>query len=227
MDKPLITFVLPTKNRIEWCAEAIMSLLAQTEKNIQLVIIDDASTDGTAEFLDDFVSKDPRVIVIHNEVSIGAGASRNLGTTIAMAPIVAQFDDDDISVDERAEITLRWFKEHPESEMVNFPYVRIGYFNEVKQSFEGAPFDLDHFKKSGGVTYFCNPSVAYRKESFEQTRGYQTENAKETDDYGFVRNWVDAGKKIDFLPGEPVVLHRVLPDSMMSSQRGWSEDWVK
>lgn len=224
---PFISFVIPTKNRIEWLGEAVYSLLSQSEENIEIIIVNDASTDGTKEFLEEWLGGNPRVKIIHNETSQGAGVSRNLGTNAASAEIVCQFDDDDISVDDRAARTIQWFKDHPASELVNFPYCSIGYFNEIKDAYDGSEFDENIFKENGEVTYFCNPSVAYKKDAFLQTDGYQKENEKETDDYGFVRNWIKAGKKIDFDAGDPVILHRILPDSMMSKLRGWDEEWVK
>lgn len=224
-NKPLISFVIPTKDRIEWLPEAVMSVLGQTIKEIELIIINDGSVDGTKEFLDEWVAKDPRVRIIHNEKSLGAGISRNLGAKEAQADIIAQFDDDDICIAERAELTINWFKDHPESELVNFPYVSISYFNEITENYPGYEFDEKLFKETGHINYFCNPSCAYRKKSAEEMGGYLSEDMTKTDDIQFVKRWIDYGKKIDFRPGDAVVLHRVLPNSMMSKIRGWDPRW--
>src|SRR5690606_10713863 len=117
---------------------------------------------------------------------------------LASAPIICVCDDDDVYPVDRAEATLRWFQEHPESELVNFPYVRVGYFDEILETFEGGEFDHEVFKKTGAVSYFCNPTVAYRKDSAIEMGGYPSETSEKTDDYQFVTNWVSAGKKIDF-----------------------------
>jgi len=227
MTQPLLTFVLPTKNRLEWIGESLTSLMNQSEKNIEIIVINDGSTDGTKEFLEsDFVKNDPRIVVIHHEKSEGAGQSRNEGTLLAQSQIVAQMDDDDIALANRAEKTIEWFKDNPKSEMVNFPYVRIGHMNEIMESFPGENFNEEMFKESGRVNYFCNPAVGYLKENFIDTGGYGQESAEATDDYLMVDNWLKAGKKIDFMPGEPVVLHRVLKDSMMTKFRGFNPQWA-
>lgn len=223
---PLLTFVVPTKNRIEWLGECLMSLLTQTEKDIEIIVINDGSTDGTKEFLDAW-PKDERVRIIHNEESLGAGVCRRMGTEMATSGIICQMDDDDISVAERAEKTLEWFKNNPDSELVNFPYASIGYNNEFVENYEGAPFDYEAYKKDGRINYFCNPSVAYKKEAYLSTKGYEKENDKETDDRQFVRNWIEAGKKIDFVPGDSLLCHRVLPDSMCVKFRGFDPKWVE
>lgn len=223
---PKLTFVLPTRNRIEWVGECIQSLLDQSEKDIEIIVIDDASDDGTKEFLDEWAAKDLRVRVIHNETPMGAGRSRNLGTELAQADIVAQMDDDDFCPHDRAEATLKWFAEHPDSELVTMPYVRVDYFGEVMEPFWGTEFDHEAFKKDGTVSYFCNPATAYRKAAGLAVGGYGEEKEGLTDDIQFVRKWVEAGKKIDFDKSIFAVCHRVLPTSMMAQQRGWNPEWA-
>jgi len=227
MDKPLITFVLPTHNRIEFIGESLASLMYQTEKNIEIIVINDGSSDGTSEFLEsDFVRSDKRIKVIHHDKSQGAGLSRNEGTSLAQAGIICQMDDDDVAMGNRAEKTLEWFKHHPDSELVNFPYVRIGMLNEIMESFPGEEFDVEKFKTTGEVNYFCNPTVAYKKETFLDSQGYGKESKEATDDYLMVFNWIKAGRKIDFCSGDPVVLHRVLKNSMMAKFRGFRPEWA-
>lgn len=223
---PKISFVLPTYNRLEFVGECIQSLLEQTEKDIEIIVVDDASTDGTKEFLDDWAIQDPRVKVIHNETNQGGGRSRNIGMEAASSDIIAVCDDDDKYPNDRAEMTLRWFKENKKSELVNFPYIRIGYFSEILETFYGSEFDEEGFKKTGIVNYFCNPSAAYKKKSAQEIGGYPPEKEGMTDDIQFVTNWIAAGKKIDFDNRVFACLHRVLPHSMMQKQRGFKPEWI-
>lgn len=227
MNNPKISFVLPTHNRIEWVGEAVTSILGQTEKDLELIIIDDGSTDGTKEFLENWLSNNNRVRIFRNEQSIGCGPSRHFGAMQAKADIISVMDDDDVCLDDRAEKTLSWFNANKDSELVNFPYVSVGYNNEVIKGYEGEKFNHDEYISSGRVNYFCNPSVSMKKDSYLKTGGYLKENSKETDDSQFVRNWIKAGKKIDFCPGDPVLLHRVLPNSMMVGLRGFDAAWVQ
>jgi glycosyltransferase involved in cell wall biosynthesis len=231
--KPLISFCLPTYNRNEWVGEAIQSLLDQTEKNIEVIVVDDGSTDGTRVLLEAMQKMDSRLRVIYNETNLGAGNSRNIAAAAAQADIVGVCDSDDVYPKDRAEATLRWFTENPDSELVNFPYVRIGYLHnivgepEVLETFHGAPFDSEAFLKEGSVTYYCNPSAAYKKKSAEEIGGYGSETPGMTDDVQFVRKWIEAGKKIDFDNRIFGVMHRVLPSSMMAQQRGFRPEWVQ
>ena len=221
-----VAFVVPTKNRVAWIGECLTSIMDQTVKDIEIIIVNDGSDDGTKEFLDEWATKDPRVIVVHNEASVGGGASRNIGMNMAAAPIICIMDDDDVAPEDRAEVTLRWFNEHPESELVQFPYMRIGYFGEHLEPFWGSEFDYDGFKKNGAINYFCNPSVGVKTASLKDIGGYPSETKEKTDDVQFVENWIKAGKKIEFDRRAFGVLHRVMPRSMMSHHRGWNPAWV-
>ncbi len=223
---PKLSFVLPTRNRLEWVGECVQSILEQTEPDFELIVVNDASDDGTKEFLDEWATQDKRVVIIHNETPMGGGASRNIGAALAESEIIAVCDDDDAYPNDRAEATLRWFAEHPESELINFPYVRIGYNGEILETFYGANFDHEGFKENGTVNYFCNPTVAYKKASAESIGGYKPEKDGMTDDIQFVHAWVKAGKKIDFDNRVFGVMHRVLPNSMMAKQRGFKPEWA-
>lgn len=224
---PKLSFVLPTFQRVAWVGECLQSLLDQTEKDIEIIVVNDASTDGTKEFLDDWAAKQDRVKVIHNETNKGGGESRNIGARAASADIIAVCDDDDFSPNDRAEKILAWFAEHPKSELVNFPYMRVGYFGEHLEAFWGGAFDHDAFEKDGSVSYFANPTAAYRKRSADEIGGYPAETKEKTDDVQFLEKWVKAGKKVDFDNRVFGCCHRVMPSSMMAKMRGWNPAWVQ
>lgn len=223
---PKISFVLPTRNRLEWVGECLQSLRDQTEKDIEIIVVNDASDDGTKEFLDEYALSDPRIKLVHNEKQMGGGNSRNIGMAQAASEIIAQADDDDVYPNDRAAATIKWFEKNPASELVNFPYVRIDYFGNIIDTFWGSEFDHETYKKNGTVNYFCNPSVAYKKKSAEEIGGYGSEKEGMTDDIQFVDKWVKSGKKIDFDNSIFGVMHRVLPTSMMASQRGFKPEWA-
>lgn len=225
--EPKISFVVPTRNRIEWIAECVGSLLSQTVKEIEVVIVDDNSDDGTMPFLREWLSGEDRVVFHRNEDRKGGGASRNIGAELARAPIIGVCDDDDFYSCYRAERILKFFENGKKGVLVNTPYVRVNQVSKEVQNFSGENFDEDEFKKSGQVNYFCNPSVAFLKEDFLEMGGYPPETPDKTDDYQFLTNWIKAGKKVGFDPDEFICFHRVLPNSMMAGHRGFDASWVK
>ena len=223
---PKISFVVPTKNRIEWLPECLSGLLAQSEKDIEVVVVNDGSTDGTKDILDDYYAKDERVRIIHNAQSVGAGNARNLGNDAARAPLIGVCDDDDCYPQDRAMRTLRFFEKHPEGVMMTAPYIRIDYYDKMLKEFNGLPFDEDAFKMGRGINYFCHPAAAYLKKDILEIGGYKPETKDKTDDFQLVEDWIKAGKKILFAPEFFLCMHRVLPDSMMAGMRGFDPAWI-
>ena len=95
MKKPLVSVVLPTHNRKFFLEIAIRSVLEQTERNIELIVVDDASTDGTSELLNQLASLDNRIKLLRNDKSLGGGGARNIGIAASSGEWVAFLDDDD------------------------------------------------------------------------------------------------------------------------------------
>jgi succinoglycan biosynthesis protein ExoO len=91
--EPDISIVLATYNRRQVLPRAIASVLAQGTVQFELIVVDDASDDGTAQYL--ATLKDPRIRVIVAERNGGPSAARNLGLKAARAGIVAFLDSDD------------------------------------------------------------------------------------------------------------------------------------
>jgi len=90
---PLISVIIPTHNRAQLLPRAVSSVLGQTHGNLELIIVDDGSTDNTSEIVKRF--KDPRILYLCHKVSRGAPAARNTGIQRAKGEYIAFLDDDD------------------------------------------------------------------------------------------------------------------------------------
>ena len=99
MNKPDISVILPTFNRGNIVNHAIDSILNQTFNNLELIIINDASTDNTEQILNEYQKKDPRIKIINNQQNYGCAQSRNIGLKYIKANTIAFMDDDDQYVD--------------------------------------------------------------------------------------------------------------------------------
>ncbi len=76
--QPLITVIIPVYNIMEYLPRCVHSVTAQTYKNLQIILVDDGSTDGTAQLCDELAAEDPRISVYHKENG-GSSSARNLG----------------------------------------------------------------------------------------------------------------------------------------------------
>ncbi len=95
MKTPLVSVVMPTHNRAALLGHAIRSVLEQTETNIELIVVDDASTDGTPELLRHLANSDSRIKILRNSESLGGGGARNAGISASSGEWIAFLDDDD------------------------------------------------------------------------------------------------------------------------------------
>jgi glycosyltransferase involved in cell wall biosynthesis len=91
----LVSIYMPTKNRAALLRRAVESVLTQSYATIELVVVDDGSTDGTPGYLDTVRTADSRIRVIRNETSLGAPLSRNLAIRDARGEFITGLDDDD------------------------------------------------------------------------------------------------------------------------------------
>ena len=103
MDHPLCSVVIPAYNGERYLAECLRSVLSQTLQDIEILVVDDASTDGTRACASAFCETDSRVRLICNEVNRGVAESRNRGVQSARADWVAFLDCDDVWLPDKLE----------------------------------------------------------------------------------------------------------------------------
>lgn len=104
-----ISFVIPSYNSAAWVSQAVQSVLEQTHKDVECVVVDDCSTDSTPDYLDWQVKHDTRVKAIRNEKNLGRSASRNIGNAIATGEVICVLDADDLALPRRAAIVADKF----------------------------------------------------------------------------------------------------------------------
>jgi glycosyltransferase involved in cell wall biosynthesis len=107
---PRISVILPVYNGGEFICDAIESILAQTFQNFELIIIDDGSTDNSAEKLSTFT--DPRIVLLSNEKNRGLVETLNRGIAAAKGEYIARMDADDISRPERFEAQISFLEKN-------------------------------------------------------------------------------------------------------------------
>jgi teichuronic acid biosynthesis glycosyltransferase TuaG len=105
--QPLVSVIMPAYNAEEYISEAVQSVMAQTYTNWELLILDDCSTDGTADKARCFSDLDPRITLYSNPKNIGVALTRNKGMALAKGSWVALLDSDDI-----------WHKDKLEKQLV-------------------------------------------------------------------------------------------------------------
>ncbi len=113
--KSLVSVIIPTYNREEYIGEAIQSVLGQTFTDFEIIIIDDGSTDKTADVVKSL--SDDRVRYIYQE-NRGRSNARNHGLKIAAGRYIAFLDSDDLYLPDKLELQVAYLDTHPEVGMV-------------------------------------------------------------------------------------------------------------
>jgi glycosyltransferase involved in cell wall biosynthesis len=110
---PLVSVVIPAYNVVNYVCDAVESVQRQTYSNLQIIIVDDGSTDGTAEHLDRLQANDQRIQVI-NRGHQGLVPALNIGLDAATGTYIARMDADDICYPTRIEKQVALHEAHPD-----------------------------------------------------------------------------------------------------------------
>ena len=94
MSDKLVSIIIPVYNSQDYLQKCLDSVLCQTYKNIEVILVDDGSTDRSAAICDDFHQRDQRVKVFHRE-NMGASLARKFGLSVANGQFIQFVDSDD------------------------------------------------------------------------------------------------------------------------------------
>lgn len=226
-----VTFVIPSFNACTWLPHSVTSCLQQTYKDIEVVIVDDGSTDRTHEYLD-FIENDERVRVLRNAKNLGRSEARNSGNRAATGDIILVLDADDLAAPNRAELTVRKFK----AKQVDYVYGAaqvidvLGYPQHILGA-DVIPVDvLDEKKNPRLHNRIVHSTVAYTKAFAERFPYRGGEIAKlGIDDWAQQAEALASGASFDFI-SQRLGCYRILSsqitknrdeESVMACKRGF------
>lgn len=129
--KPLISIIMSVYNEEKYISAAILSILNQTEKDFELIIFDDNSTDGTIEIVKNI--KDSRIYLIKNVKNMGLTSNLNRGLHLAKGKYIARMDGDDISLPRRLELQRDYLEKNKDVMLVSCQTCTIGKENLVSK----------------------------------------------------------------------------------------------
>ena len=136
---PQVSVIIPVYNRGALLEKSVVSIQNQTYKNLQIIIVDDGSTDNTLETAYKLQKKDDRIQVL-TQKHTGAYAARNLGIKTASGKYIAFQDSDDESHPTRIEYLLKYMRKHPQIDVIT---TAVAPLNETKPYNYVSQFKLD------------------------------------------------------------------------------------
>lgn len=121
---PLVSVIMPAYNVETYISAAIESILNQSYKNFEFIIIDDYSNDKTFDVIKSFKSKDQRIILVRNKENIGVTKSLNKALKLAKGKYITRMDADDWSFPERFKLQVELMEDHPDV-VVSGSYIEV------------------------------------------------------------------------------------------------------
>lgn len=116
---PKLSVLMSVYNGASYLGEALDSILDQSFKDFEFIVIDDGSQDNTWEVLSDYAGKDSRLVLHRNKSNLGLTKSLNKGLNLARGEYIARMDADDISLSGRLEAQVNFLDTHPEVGLVS------------------------------------------------------------------------------------------------------------
>ncbi|MFN3725129.1 MAG: glycosyltransferase family 2 protein [Allosphingosinicella sp.] len=170
---PAVTVAMSVYNAAPYLALAIESILAQTFGEFEFLIVNDGSNDGSAEIIDSYAARDPRVRPIHQD-NRGLVASLNRMIDEARAPLIARMDGDDISMPERFEKQLAFLDSNPDFGVVGTLTINIDEAGKESWLNADQPTDWEGFRDAlKDKPLLCHPSAMIRTEMIRAAGGYR------------------------------------------------------
>ena len=209
---PLVSIVIPTYNRAWILEEAIESVLAQTCRDFELIVVDDGSTDDTGDIL----ARYPGIIVVKQE-NKGVSAARNAGVSIASGKYLAFLDSDDLWLPKKLEKQIRFFRENPSTLICQTGEIWIRKGVRVNPGKRHVKPSGMIFERSLELCLVSPSAVMMSRKLFDETGGFD-ENLPACEDYDL---WLRITHKHPVhLIREALVIKRGGHEDQLSRSRG-------
>lgn len=201
---PLVSVIVPVFNCERFLAEAVQSVLAQDYRPIEIIVIDDGSTDGSAAVASSF----PQVTLVRQE-NRGVAAARNAGLAAARGEVIAFIDADNIWLPGKLSREMRHFAGHPET---GYTVCHLSTFVTPGDS---APlwFTADRQGKSAP---FCPGLLAARRSVFENVGGFDP-RCRRGEDLDWFMRANEAGVHMEMFD-EVLTMHRIHSSSLTADR---------
>ena len=195
---PLISILLPVYNVEKYVFEAVRSLLCQTYFNIEIIIVDDCSTDGTHGICAKLAESDSRIRLFRNETNLKIALTLNRAFSVALGEYIARMDGDDVSRPDRIQRQFEFLIANPEINLVGVSLIGISECGDVISKFEHSS-NIDFLNKS--IRYVTPVSHVWiaERQVYERLQGYR--NMPGCEDYDFLLRMLSFGFSFSNVPG--------------------------
>lgn len=200
---PAVSLLLPCRDAAPWLPECIASLDAQTERDFEVLAVDDASSDATRELLTDWSRRDPRVRVLEGS-GTGLVAALRRAASRARAPLLARMDADDVAHPERLAAQRGFLRDRPElagcgTGIRYFPREALGSgYRRYERWLNRLRTSEEVFRDLFVECPVAHPTLMLRRSAYQAVGGYRDLGWPE--DYDLILRLHGAGFELANLP---------------------------
>jgi glycosyltransferase involved in cell wall biosynthesis len=220
MEQPLVSVICLCYNHARFVEEAIRSVLSQTYSNIQLIVVDDASQDNSAEIISRIVKENPQIIFLSQKENTGNCRAFNRGLTKVTGEFIIDLAADDVLLSNRVEEGVNSFNK--QGAQVGVLFSDAEWIDEAGKHLYFHSQRFPHKKVPQGDVYIhliekyfiCSPTMMFRKSVIDYLGGYDETLAYEDFDF-----WIRSSRVFHYGYSPDVsVKKRVVQGSMSKKQ---------
>jgi len=178
----MVSVLMSVFNGEKYLRQSIESILNQTYKNFEFIVVNDGSFDKTGEILKEYKAKDSRIKIITNEANIGLTKSLNKALALAQGEYIARQDADDVSLSQRLEKQIGFLEKNPEIKILGTFALLINHNGKVLGKGIKPVSHLNIQKSLIRANPFIHSSVIIERETLNRFGGYN-ERFKTNQDY--------------------------------------------
>ncbi len=185
---PAVSVVMPVYNARPYLEQSVGSILDQTFREFELVILENGSTDGSGAVLRGFAEREPRIRLLETPDALGTAGSSNAVVSHARGAVIARMDADNVSHPRRLERQLDVLERHPDAALVGTLYEGIDAVGRRVR-----PRDRSKLTRPATDAPFTHGSSTFRRKAFDDVGGYREECAG-WEDLDFLQRLSEVGR---------------------------------
>lgn len=197
-EKKIVSVIIPAYNIEKYISQTIESVIGQTYKDLEIIIVNDGSTDNTDKIIQEYAKKEGRIIAL-NQKNKGPSAARNYGFSVAKGDYFCIIDGDDIMMPEKIESQINFLENNLSAD---FTYSKVYYFIDIINDIyirNLAVVNGSHnvYKKLLKYGTFITPnSIFFKRDVFDKFGGFD-EELRSSEDFDY---WLSLSQKgVNFL----------------------------
>lgn len=162
----MVSVVMSCYNAQDTVDRAVQSILDQTFRDFEFIVIDDGSSDQTLDKLKDWASQDNRIVIIQNTENVGLAESLNKGIKQAKGLYIARMDADDWAFDQRLERQVAFLEDHPTIDILGSAVINVSEEGQEKGEAQLPEMHDDILSRVFRKTIVFHPTVMLKRDIY-------------------------------------------------------------